>query len=279
MTITTKAACLYCNGTGIDPTVGFLDCEFCTPAYAGVSLSAPEQPEPNCTTCSDRGEIGCLRSDGYDGEQCPDCNPATVKRYYVGKYGLVEGEALGRISVVLGADHDRITAERDALQLLLNDRDEQLHTLVQSRRAEFDNGRAAEQRNDELLGLLRRIGDLRGTLDQHGLLEEVDAAIKPTAEACKFPQSCTTRCDCDIPDFSPRNGNKARRRAELLGFKIAEDPTLPPGQIKLVQPMAKCVDPFTVCLECFGSGTICTGIEEASSTICNKCDGTGTEKK
>lgn len=46
--------------------------------------------------------------------------------------------------------------------------------------------------------------------------------------------------------------------------KAVEDPT---------------IDPFTVCLECFGSGTICTGIEEASSTICNKCDGTGTEKK
>lgn len=135
-----------------------------------------------------------------------------------------------------------------------------------------------EQRNDELLELLRRIGDLRGTLDQHGLLEEVDAAINPATEACKFPQSCTTRCDCDIPDFSPGSGNKARRRPELIGFKIAEDPAMAPGQIKLVQPLARYVDPFTVCLECFGSGTICTGIEEASSTICNKCDGTGREK-
>lgn len=39
-----------------------------------------------------------------------------VKRYYVGKYGLVEGEALGRLGVVLGADFDRVTAERDALR-------------------------------------------------------------------------------------------------------------------------------------------------------------------
>lgn len=37
-----------------------------------------------------------------------------VKRYYVGKYGLVEGEALGRLSVVLAADFDRVTDERDA---------------------------------------------------------------------------------------------------------------------------------------------------------------------
>lgn len=108
--------------------------------------------------------------------------------------------------------------------------------------------------------------------------KKIETALSAPAEACQFPQSCTTRCDCDIPDFSPGNGNKARRRAELLGFKIAEDPTMAPGEIKVVQPLAKCVDPFTVCLECFGAGTICTGIEEASSTICNKCDGTGREK-
>ncbi|WP_085701927.1 hypothetical protein [Pseudomonas sp. B15(2017)] len=99
-----------------------------------------------------------------------------------------------------------------------------------------------------------------------------------TKAQCQFPQSCSTRCDCHIPDFSPGNGNKARRRAEALGFTIVEDPTLAPGEIKLVQP-AKASDPFDTCLECFGAGTICTGIEEASSTICNKCDGTGREQR
>lgn len=49
-----------------------------------------------------------------------------VKRYHVNETGLAEGVALGRITVVLVADFDRITAERDALQLLLNERDEQL---------------------------------------------------------------------------------------------------------------------------------------------------------
>ena len=47
-----------------------------------------------------------------------------VKRYYVGKYGLVEGEALGRLGVVLGADFDRVTAERDAMQVSLTTADE-----------------------------------------------------------------------------------------------------------------------------------------------------------
>lgn len=107
-----------------------------------------------------------------------------VQRYYIGKYGLVEGESLGRLSVVLAADFDRVAAERDALQLRLN---------------------ATDQRNDDLASKVQ----------------------------CQFPQSCTTRCDCDIPDFSRGNGNKARRRAEaLLGFKVVVDPTMAPNEIR-----------------------------------------------
>lgn len=132
MTTPPKAPCHSCNGTGVDPTVGFLDCEFCTPAFAGVSMSAPEQPEPKCETCNDYGEIGCLRPDGYDGERCPECNPATLKRYYVGKYGLVEGEALGRLSVVLAADFDRVTAENLALQQRLTVQDQRVDDLVEA---------------------------------------------------------------------------------------------------------------------------------------------------
>lgn len=52
-----------------------------------------------------------------------------VQRYYVGKYGLVEGESLGRLSVVLGADFDRVTAERDALQQRLTAADERVDVL------------------------------------------------------------------------------------------------------------------------------------------------------
>ena len=52
-----------------------------------------------------------------------------VQRYYVGEYGLVEGEALGRLSVVLATDFDRVTAERDALQALLTAADERADVL------------------------------------------------------------------------------------------------------------------------------------------------------
>nr|WP_314532345.1 hypothetical protein [uncultured Pseudomonas sp.] len=52
---------------------------------------------------------------------------------------------------------ERLTAERDALQLLLNDRDEQLHTLEQSRRSHFENAQAAERRIDDLLAEIAKV--------------------------------------------------------------------------------------------------------------------------
>lgn len=61
------------------------------------------------------------------------------------------------VQYVLGETFDRMKAERDALQLLLNDRDEQLHTLEQSRRAHFENSQAAELRIDELTSAVRSI--------------------------------------------------------------------------------------------------------------------------
>lgn len=57
-----------------------------------------------------------------------------VKRYHVTEAGLVEGQALGRINVVLGADHDRVTAERDALQQRLTAADERADRLEQALR-------------------------------------------------------------------------------------------------------------------------------------------------
>ncbi|MBA4359294.1 MAG: hypothetical protein C0411_00965, partial [Pseudomonas sp.] len=112
------------------------------------------------------------------------------------------------------------TLEGPGLWVRAADFDEREKQAKQREVALQDRLTLAEQRLDDYMELLRKVSTLRGTLDQHGLLEEVDAALanqsSPVAEACQFPQSCTTRCDCDIPDFSPGNGNKARRRAESL---------------------------------------------------------------
>ncbi|MBT9575108.1 MAG: DUF4406 domain-containing protein [Pseudomonas umsongensis] len=102
-----------------------------------------------------------------------------------------------------------------------------------------------------------------------GLMYADGAEYKPATEACEFPQSCTTRCDFDIPDFSPGNGNKARRRAAAIE-------ALKPENQRVVPVLPG--DPLSTCLGCFGTGTISTGIEEASSTICNGCNGTGREQ-
>lgn len=59
-----------------------------------------------------------------------------VKRYHLTETGLVEGESLGRLSVVLSSDFD-------TLQSRLDDTERQ-------RRAEFDAGQAAERLVAEL---------------------------------------------------------------------------------------------------------------------------------
>lgn len=142
-----------------------------------------------------------------------------VKRYHVTETGLAEGISLGRLTVVLSADFERVTAERDALQLRLNVADQRTDDLT-------------ELLNKSLLAIKRtyqagrdRIVDMGGDCDgveymmnSDLTVQEIRTALKPAEEVCQFPQSCTTRCDCDIPDFSPGNGNKARRRAEALNL-------------------------------------------------------------
>lgn len=123
-----------------------------------------------------------------------------------------------------------------------------------------------DERIDQLEVLLHRWADLLG-VSAPDLRDETLAALKPVeAQQCQFPQSCPSNCGCDIPDFTPGNGNKARRRAEAIEALKPENQRIVP------------VDPFTTCLNCFGTGTICTGILEASSTICNGCNGTGREQ-
>lgn len=120
-----------------------------------------------------------------------------VKRYHVTEAGLVEGEALGRISVVLGADHDRVIAERDALQQLLNAKDERTDRLEAGLKWETERNALllasltdaedmlsvtsleAGQRIDQLEGLLSRWAELLG-VSAPDLRDETLAALKPT---------------------------------------------------------------------------------------------------
>lgn len=107
---------------------------------------------------------------------------------------------------VYAADFDRVTAEREALQLLLNNRDDlddQLTSLEQRRYAEQQAREAAERRVVELVELLRthtdHVATLCDVMFRFGLgmdkepeqkiysalaqQQVVFAALNPTAEA------------------------------------------------------------------------------------------------
>ena len=104
------------------------------------------------------------------------------------------------VQYVLGETFDRMKAERDALQLLLNDRDEQLHTLEQSRRSHFDNAQAAERRIEELTRhehepvnwaapktvrqLIRQLQTLDPDLETHAMLRIPDFKDGKQVRSC-----------------------------------------------------------------------------------------------
>lgn len=152
------------------------------------------------------------------------------------------------VGTAFGNSLERVVAERDALQLLLNERDEHLHTLEQSRRAEFDNGQAAERRIAELCG-------------QHysRLLEAVALICWARGEISERPQSYWKVLN-DVAEKVHPTIEEARQLNTYAKPEAASHD-----------------EPFSICLGCFGAGTICTGIAEASSTICNGCNGTGRE--
>ena len=93
------------------------------------------------------------------------------------------------IRCVREADFDRVSAENLALQQRLT---------VQDQRA--------DDLETELKITKQALNSLKGERDD----------MCAGKVQCQFPQSCTTRCDCDIPDFTPGNGNRARRRAAAI---------------------------------------------------------------
>ena len=116
-----------------------------------------------------------------------------VKRYYVTEAGLVEGQALGRINVVLAADYD------SALQCFLTAA-EGCVSAERRERALQQRLTAADERLDVLEGLIGEVLDAVGRepLDLDAVLRlraRMRAALKP-AEA---PRNQCDGCQAGIP--------------------------------------------------------------------------------
>ena len=142
-----------------------------------------------------------------------------VKRYHVTETGLVEGESLGRLSVVLAADFDRVTAERDAAlaelgryQSLFNQAQkaiDRLNELHRKRMAEIGQRlTASDERADVLEGLIGEVLDAVGRepLDLDAVLRlraRMRAALKPAevgADSCEFCKGWGFRSNPDGAD-------------------------------------------------------------------------------
>ena len=141
----------------------------------------------------------------------------SVKRYHLTETGLVEGESLGRLSVVLAADFDRVTAERDALQQRLTAADERADLL-----------------NDLLL---RTIAYYTESCFPEDLLLEVKAALKVVSLDRTGPTAVVPDGYCIMPRrLTAENGAKAL----LLGeFKLKATQECPECR-ELEEPMEGC---------------------------------------
>lgn len=118
-----------------------------------------------------------------------------VNLYHVGETGLVEGVALGCLTVVLVTDFDRVTAERNQLQADLTARDERIDRFEQ---------------------VLQKVATLRGTLEQHGIREEVDALL---------PTNLTTKRKAPWLDYAGHEIHEGdtMRHPDGMEFKVLYD--------------------------------------------------------
>lgn len=100
----------------------------------------------------------------------------------------------------------RVTAERDALQELLNQRDEALHDLEQRRHAEQQACQAAERRVEELAAEVKRLdlmvsqGDYNYDADRaqfRGRIDLLEALVRDALDAFKYDP----RGGCTSPPY------------------------------------------------------------------------------
>ncbi|ANF84751.1 hypothetical protein A7J50_1316 [Pseudomonas antarctica] len=139
-------------------------------------------------------------------EICADMVPADGGRY------------------VESTDFDRVTAERDGLQLLLNQRDEQVESLEQQREAELRNGQdmqqrltAADERWDELVSAVRSINR-----SPHYMVKAIDDDQPQYRQRKEWIDWVLELCDAAPTSTERSNKDYAIEHAEYMA-KSADD--------------------------------------------------------
>lgn len=131
--------------------------------------------------------VGTVTDD--DGKKIHGLHLATAEYPEEGSTTLVEFDAPATDQ----AEVERLTAERNALQLLLNDLEEQNHSLEQRRYAEQQACQAAERRVKELEAAMGQVQSLCMSFPEKAIgmkahyvrqmLDIATRALNPTAEA------------------------------------------------------------------------------------------------
>ncbi|NUT87133.1 hypothetical protein HNO91_11915 [Pseudomonas corrugata] len=96
------------------------------------------------------------------------------------------------------------------------------------------------------------VNELRGKICTALSNQSAPVAVV-SRDICPNCQGSTYGCATCIPDFTPGNGNRAQRRAlKLYGFKVLEEPTLSPNEIKVVP--APTAEPTPTAYDGFDNG-------------------------
>lgn len=221
--------CGFCKGTGIEP--GFTECVWCesTGIYGVIRPEALKKalaprftkgdtdPVGDC----DKFEAGIHVGDWFQriavyGDSPTDAESLRDEILSA----LVSNPALREELADRKAKHLRSCQIAIGKSQLAKQRHAEVNALQQRLTAADERNDALEQRNAELVAqsqlLKRLLGDAKANLNPTGrLAKSIGAALNKNS-------------DGEIPDFSPGNGNKARRRAQAIAALALENQRIAP---------------------------------------------------
>jgi len=162
----------------------------------------------------------------------------SVKRYFWVSDGMAEG-GKARDSYVSGADFDRVTAERDSLQLRLNAADQRIDELTQRKAEPVEWGAPETVRQ-----LIQQLETLDQELRPLSMLRVPGDVFEDGKERTRAVHLSFSHERVDGQWLAPFSGDgekvlafwcRTERPATAFGLPVVVDPTLAPNEMRLVQ--------------------------------------------